>query len=49
MEVNKGLTNFDSYINTNSTVINYLPNFAMYSVYIKMFGAKEEKNILIKI
>lgn len=32
---------FDTFIDKNSSVINYTPNFQMYSVYIQMFGAKE--------
>lgn len=32
---------FDAFIDEDSSVINYKPNFQMYSVYIQMFGAKE--------
>lgn len=34
---------FDAFIDKNSSVINYTPNFQMYSVYIQIFGAKEEQ------
>lgn len=36
---------FETYINEGDEVINYHPNYAMFSVYSKMYGAKEiQKN-----
>ena len=32
---------FETFINEGEEVINYHPNYAMFSVYSKMFGAKE--------
>jgi histidinol-phosphate aminotransferase len=32
---------FETFINEGDEVINYHPNYAMFSVYSKMFGAKE--------
>ena len=32
---------FETFINEDDEVINYHPNYAMFSVYSKMFGAKE--------
>jgi histidinol-phosphate aminotransferase len=32
---------YETFINESDEVINYTPNYAMFSVYAKMFGAKE--------
>ena len=45
---------FETFVGTDDQVLNLLPNYAMFSVYSKMFGASEikghyEKNLTLNV